>query len=100
ALVGADLDLAADVGGDLAAKIALGLVVRLDPVTQGDQLVVGDFVNAQVATDAGVGQGLGSAGTADAVDVGESDLEALVARQVDTDQTCHGRVLSLSVVES
>jgi hypothetical protein len=61
ALVGADLDLATDVGGHLATEVALGLVVGLDPVTQGDELLVVQLVDTRVPADAGVLQGLQSA---------------------------------------
>ena len=33
-------------------------------------------------------------GAADAVDVGECDLDALVAREVDTNEACHQMALS------
>ena len=39
--------------------------------------------------DAGEREQLLGAGTADAVDVGECDLDALVAREVDTNKACH-----------
>ena len=42
ALVAADLDLAADVGGHLTAEVTLDLVLLLDPVAQLDQLLVGE----------------------------------------------------------
>jgi hypothetical protein len=89
ALVGADLDLATDVGGHLATEVTLGLVVGLDPVTQGDELVVVQLVDTRVPADPRVLQGLQSAGVPHAVDVGEGDLEALVAREVDPDQASH-----------
>ena len=44
ALVAADLDLAADVGGDLAAQVTLDLVVGLDVVAELDQLLVGEVL--------------------------------------------------------
>ena len=84
ALVGTDLDLAADVGGDLAAEVTLDLVVRLDPVAQRDEVVVVELVDAEVAADLRGFQGLQGAGPSDAEDVGERDLQALVAREVDT----------------
>src|SRR4051794_7970977 len=46
ALVTADLDLAADVGGNLAPQVALGPVVALDPVTKPDQVVLGQVPHA------------------------------------------------------
>jgi hypothetical protein len=48
ALVGADLDLAPDVAGDLAAQVALDLVVGVDPVAELDQVVVGEVLDADV----------------------------------------------------
>ena len=38
ALVAADLDLAADVGGDLTAEVTFDLEVRVDVVAQGDEV--------------------------------------------------------------
>ena len=58
ALVAADLDLAADVGCDLAAEVTLDLEVALDVVAEGDELVVGQILDADVAGDPGVGEGL------------------------------------------
>ena len=50
-LIGTDLDLAPNVGGDLPTKITFDLVVRLDPVPERDQMVVGQLVDSNVATD-------------------------------------------------
>src|SRR5512139_313890 len=75
-LVAADLDLATDV--------TLDLEVGFDLVTELDQLLVAQLVDPHVGVDPGAGQELLGAGTADAVDVGECDLDALVAREVDT----------------
>src|SRR4249919_99903 len=90
-LVAADLDLAPDVGLDLAAEVTLDLdlVVALDRVAELHELLVAELVDAEVGADPGHGQELLSAGTADAVDVGECDLDALVAREVDTNEACH-----------
>ena len=49
ALVGADLDLAADVGGHLAAKVTLELDVGLEVVAEGDELVVTAMDGRRVA---------------------------------------------------
>ena len=45
ALVVADLNLAADVGGNGATEVTLDLVVALDVVTQRDELFVGELVD-------------------------------------------------------
>src|SRR4051812_30694100 len=88
-LVAADLDLATDVGLDLTAEVTLDLVLRLDRVAELDELGVTQLVDPQVGADAGVGEELLGGGAADAVDVGERDLDALVAREVDTNEACH-----------
>src|SRR6476469_1907700 len=95
ALVAADLDLAADIGLHLAAQIALHLEVALDVVAQLSDLVVGQVLGAQVPADAGGFQDLLGAGTADAVDVGQRDLHALIAREVDAHEACHQAVFLL-----
>src|SRR4051794_22352343 len=87
--VAADLDLAADVGGHLAAEVTLDLEVALDVVAQLDEVVVGQVADPQVRADPGGGQRLLGAGAPDAVDVRERDLEALLAREVDADEACH-----------
>jgi hypothetical protein len=90
ALVAADLDLAADVGCDLATEVTLHLEAALDVVAKGDELVVGKILHADVSVDAGVGEGLECPRAADSVDVRQCDLYALVARDVYACQTCHG----------
>src|SRR5215203_354050 len=88
-LIAADLDLAADVCLDLATEVTLDLVVGFDGVAELDQLVVAQVLHSGVRVDPGRGEDLLGAGTADAVDVGECDLDALVAREVNTDEACH-----------
>src|SRR5206468_4665687 len=87
-LVRADLDLAADVGGDLAAEVALDLVRTLDVVAQEDQLVVGQVAHADVRADARRSERLVGARAPDAVDVGECDFHPLLAGDVDAGETC------------
>src|SRR5450830_710335 len=89
ALVATDLDLAADVRSDLTAEVTLELVVALEVVAQDDERRVVEVLDADVRADAGRGQRLVRAGTTDAVDVGERDLEPLLAGEVDADKTCH-----------
>src|SRR4029453_7953475 len=82
-------DLATDVGRDLASQVTLDLDVRLEVVAQGDEVVVGQVLDAGVRVDAGRGQRLVGAGATHSEDVREGDLDALVARQVDSDESCH-----------
>src|SRR5262249_46633504 len=86
-------DLAADVGGHLTAEVALHLVVALDVVAQCDQLVIREVLDPDVLVDAGLGQGLERPRATDTVDVRQCDLNALLARDVDACQTCHGVLL-------
>ena len=87
AAVAADLHHAGGVLTHLAAKVALGGVVRVDEVTNLGDLVLGEVLDAGIGVDTNLRADLGGAGLADAVDVGESDLNALVARQVDAVDT-------------
>src|SRR5690606_19573454 len=96
ALVAADLDLAANVGGNLTAQVTLEAVGALQVVARQEQLLVRPVLDAGGRVDARRSQRLLGAGAAHAEDVGESDHDALVARQVDTDETCHVAVLLLS----
>ena len=93
ALVAPDLHLATDVGGDLAAEVTLDPVVRLDVVAELDQLVVAQVAHARVTGDPGRGEGLERTGATHAEDVRQGDLEALLARKVDSHQTCHVQFL-------
>jgi hypothetical protein len=92
ALVAPDLDLPADVGLHLAAQVALDPVVRLDVLAQRDQLGLRELVHPQVTGDAGGGEGLERTGASDSEDVGQRDLDPLVAGEVDTGDTCHRAV--------
>src|SRR5581483_2582575 len=89
ALVAADLDLAADVGRDLAAQVALDAEVGVHVVAQPDEVLVGQVPGAEVRADAGGGEGFLGAGLPHAVDVGERDLHPLLAGQIDAGKTCH-----------
>src|SRR5690606_23647689 len=95
ALVAPDLDLAADVSGDLTAQVTLDHVVRFAVVAQLDELLVADLADPLVTGNSGGGQGLLSAGAAHAEDVRQGDFEALLARKVDSHQTCHVQILLL-----
>src|SRR5690606_34226358 len=89
ALVGADLDLAADVGRDLTTEVTLELVVALEVVAERDELGVAEVLHAEVGADARRGKGFLRAGPAHTEDVRERHLEPLVAGEVDADKTFH-----------
>ena len=83
ALVAADFDLAANVSLNLAAQVAFDLVVLVDVLLERDELVLGEVADANVRADAGGRERFRRAGAADAVDIGERDLNSLFARKID-----------------
>ncbi len=99
ALVAADLDLAPDVSLNLAAQVALDLVGGVDPVTELHQLFVGKAVDPGIAADAGRLKRLQRPGAADPVDIGERDLDPLIAGQVHSRKPGHVRAVLLRLAE-
>ena len=83
-LVAADLHLALDVLADLAAQVTLDLEVLVDVGAQPRDFFVGEVADARVARHPGRVAHLLRRGPADTEDVGERDLEALLAGNVDT----------------
>src|SRR5690349_3174393 len=92
--VGADLREPLDVLRPLPAEVALDLA-GLDRLAQLHDLVVGQVLDVGVRIDAGVRDDLRRRGLADAVDVGEAHLHALVDRDVDPRDTSHQPCLCL-----
>ncbi len=84
ALVAADLDLAADVGLDLTAEVTLGAEVGVHVLADLDEVFLGQVANAGVRVHAGGGEDLLGPGAPDTEDVGEGNLHALFARDVNT----------------
>src|SRR6478752_5273261 len=81
-LVGVDLPR------DKRIEVALTYIYGIGR-TRSQQLLAATGVDPSVRVDTGGSEQLLGAGTADAVDVGESDLDALVAREVNTNEACH-----------
>src|SRR5699024_10669598 len=51
-LIGADLDLPADVGCDFTTQVAFDLKVCFEKVTQRHELIIGKLVNTLIGADA------------------------------------------------
>src|SRR5580693_7315217 len=98
-LVAADLDLAPDVGLDLAAQVTFDLVGRVDPVAELHQLVVGEVVDPGVPADAGCLQRLQRPRAAYAEYIGERDLDPLIAGEVHSRKPSHARAVLLRLAE-
>jgi hypothetical protein len=88
---------APDVGGNLATEVTFDLIVGLDPAAKRNQMLVGQLVDVDVTTDLGGLEGLQERGSAYAVDVGEGDPEALVARRSTPMRRAMRQVLPSSV---
>ena len=82
ALVATDLHLAADVRLHLTAQVTFDLEVVVDPVAQLDELLVNEVLHAGVRVDPGGRESLLRAGPTNSEDVGQCDLDALLAREV------------------
>src|SRR3954452_13765290 len=89
ATVGPDLHQALDVLGALAAQIAFDREVVVDRVSELRHLVLGEITDIGVRRDAELREQLVGGRTTHSVDVGESDLDALVERDVDPGDTSH-----------
>ena len=89
AAVRADLDQALDVQGHLAAQVALDLVAPVDDLAQPVDLLLGEVPDPGVRVDVGLGEDLLAGRQADPVDVGQGDLDPLLARDVDAGDACH-----------
>jgi hypothetical protein len=83
-LVALNLDLAADVSCDLTAEITFDLVVTFDELTELDEIRFLKVLHSDVGRDTGRLERLICSGRSDPEDIGECDLKALFARQVDT----------------
>ena len=89
ALVAVDLDLTADVRIDFTTQITLDLVVTLKVITQRNQLLIRQILDANVRIDTGRGKRFLGTSTTNTKDVGEGDLDALLIGDVDSGKTCH-----------
>ena len=88
ATVGPDLHQALDVLGALAAQVAFDGEVVVDRVAELGDLVLCEIADVGVRRDLEVvEQPVGGRAT-DSVDVRETDLDALVERDVDPGDTC------------
>src|SRR6185503_12991411 len=87
--IGADVHEALDVHGVLAAQRALHLVLALDERAQLAGVLVGERLHTRVGVDARLLQQPLRRGGADAEDVRERDLDALLGREIDACDACH-----------
>jgi hypothetical protein len=93
----ADLAEALDRLLPFAAQVALDLEVRVDVVAELRDLFVREVLDLRVRAELELGCDLLRCRLADAVDVGQPDLEALLVREIDSGDACDGSALPLLV---
>ena len=89
AAIATDLHEALHVLRNLAVQVALHLEILLDVVAQLREILFREVLHANVGINAGIGDDLLGRGLANAVNVGQGDLNALIAGKIDTNETCH-----------
>src|SRR2546425_21100 len=87
--IAGDVHQALDVVGALPAKVALHNELTLDHVSKPRDLGLGEVADVGVGVDPCALENGVRGGTADPVDVGQSDLHALLARDVDAGDAGH-----------
>jgi hypothetical protein len=99
AAVAADLGQALDVQRGLTAQVALNDEVVVDALTQLVLVLVGEVLDSRVGVDSGHLQNLQCAGSADAIDVSETNFDSLVLGQVNAGYTCHIVLSSFRIMD-
>ena len=95
AAVAANLNQTLDIQADLTAQVTLDVVVALDDFTQLSSLFFGQVLNAGIRIDTGLSKDLVGRFAANAENVGQADLHALLAGKVNTGNTCHTIITSI-----
>ena len=79
----------------LTAEVALNHdLVLIDIIADGVNLILGEVLNARIHVNVALDADLRRSGAADAVNVGQTDLNALLTREVDTINTGQRSLLS------
>ena len=98
ATVAADVHEALDVLALLTTEVALDHEVGLiDVLADGVNFLLGEVLDTGVRIDVRLRADLAGGGAADAVNVGQTDLDALLAREIDTANTGQRSLLSLTL---
>ena len=89
AAVAADFDKALDVQRNFAAKIAFHLDIVVDILSELVDVRFGEIAHARIGVHAACGNDITRGFAADAINIGQANLHALVSGQVYTRNTCH-----------
>src|SRR6185503_4351105 len=96
--VAADFHQPLDVHRDLLAEIALDAALVLDHLADLADVVLGEILDPEVGADPGVLEDRVRPHPADAVDVGEPDLDALGAREINACDSRHSPIPAAACV--
>ena len=87
---GLDLDQTLDVQSHVAAQVAFNEdVCLIDVVTDLSLFVQSQILDAGIRVNSGTGENLVGSGLANAVNISQTNLDPLLARQINTSNTCH-----------
>jgi len=89
AAVAVDLDHSLDIHTDFTAEVTLDVVVVFDLLTELGDFLLGQILGAGIGIDTGYLEDLLGGGSADAVNIGQSDLYALCVRNINACNTSH-----------
>ena len=87
--IAADFRQTLDVHSGLTAQVALDDIAMLNGLTQLAFLLLSQILDAGIGVDTGGLQNLGCTSGSDAVNIGQSNFDPLVAGKIDTRNTCH-----------
>ena len=87
--VAVDLDHSLDVKSYVTAEVTLYLVVSFDLITKLCYVCIGKILCTSVGIDSGCYEDIICALSANTVNIGEGDFNALVIRNINTSYTSH-----------
>src|SRR6266542_6881166 len=96
--IATDLLKAFDVHRDLAAEVTLDGEAAIDDLANLRDLRLGEIAHAHRAVDPRLLEHVTRGGRADAEDVAERNVDALLARDVNAGDTCHDPPLTLALL--
>ena len=97
AAVAANFHHALDVQSGLTTEIAFHYVA-FQALTQLGFIILSQVFHAGIGVDSGLFQNFGCAGSADAINIGKSDFNTLILRQVNAGESCHSSQSILSLI--
>ena len=90
ATIALDFSQTLDIQRDVAAKIAFhDDIVLIDVVTDLSFIFSRQILDADIRVNPGAGENLVSGTLTDTVHIGQTNFDPLLARQINTSNTCH-----------